>query len=184
MELQRDVKIEKYWSPVIGKMRDFQEIAKGENPEFKTQWDAVMRFIEDCFVHTGSVWAIERWERIFGIETFPADPLDVRRARILAVITRKVPYTMRALFNMLEALVGAGNFHAAVNNVTSTLTVLVNVEQEHKLAEIESLLKAIVPANMGIVLGRLYSPHSALKKYTHAELSAYTHKYIKEQLEV
>lgn len=184
MELQREVKIEKYWAKVIGDMRDFQEIAKGENPEFSLQWQAVLRFIDDCFVHSATEWAIARWERIFGLETYTTDTIEQRRSRILAAITRNLPYTIRSLQNMLEALLGEGNFSLSVNSVTSTLYVNVNVRVEHQLDDVAELLSAVVPANMGIVVGRLYSPHEALKKYTHAELSAYTHKYIKQELEV
>lgn len=184
MELQRTVKIERYWPRVVGEMRDFQEIAKGENPEFATLWDAVMRFVDDCFVHTGTEWAIARWERIFRLESYLTDTLDQRRSRILAAITRRLPYTMRSLLNMLEALLGPGNFSAEVNPVTSTLIVLVNVRVEHQLNDVRQLLDAVVPANLGIEIGRLYSPHESLKKYTHGELAAYTHKYIQEQLEV
>jgi hypothetical protein len=184
MELQRTVTIERYWPRVIGDMRDFQEIARGENPEFATLWDAVTRFIQDCFVHTGTEWAIERWEKIFRLETYKTDTLEQRRARILAMITRQLPYTMRALRNMLEALLGAGNYTATVNPVTNTISVLVNVRIAHQMDDVRQLLDAVVPANLGIEIGSLYSTHERLAGYTHGELAAYTHKYIQEQLEV
>lgn len=184
MELSRPVKIERYWPKVIGDMRDFQEIAKGENPEFATLWEAVERFITDCFVHSATEWAIERWERIFGIETYPADTLDQRRARILAAGTRNLPYTMRALLRMLNAMLGDRNYSATVNSVTSTLTVLVNIHFAHQINDVRQLLDAVVPANLAIEIGNLYSTHERLTGYTHGQLAAYTHKYIQEQLEV
>lgn len=184
MELRRTVKIERYWPRVIGDMRDFQEIARGENPEFATIWEAMERFIQDCFVHTGTEWAIKRWEQIFNIGTYPTDTLDQRRSRILAVITRSLPYTMRALLRMLETLLGAGNFAATVNPVTSTLIVLVNVRVAHQWDDVRQLLDAVVPANLAIEIGNLYSTHERLAGYTHAQLAAYSHKYIQEQLEV
>lgn len=184
MELHRTVTIERYWPRVIGDMRDFQEIAKGENPEFRTIWEAVERFIQDCFVHTGTVWAIERWEKIFSLQTYPDDTLDQRRARILAVIARSLPYTMRTLLRMLEQLLGPGNFAATVNPVTSTLVVLVNVRVAHQMDDVRQLLDAVVPANLGIEIGNLYSTHERLAGYTHGQLAAYTHQYIQEQLEV
>jgi hypothetical protein len=165
-------------------MRDFQEIAKGENPEFTSLWDAVERFIQDCFVHTGTEWAIRRWEKIFSLATYPTDTLDQRRARVLAVITRQLPYTMRALFRMLEQLLGAGNFSATVNPVTSTLVVLVNIRVAHQMDDVRQLLDAVVPANLGIEIGNLYSTHERLAGYTHGQLANYTHQYIQEQLEV
>jgi hypothetical protein len=165
-------------------MRDFREIAKGENPEFATLWEAVERFIQDCFVHTGTEWAIRRWEQICRLETYTTDTLDQRRARILAVMTRRLPYTMRALLRMLETLLGPGNFAATVNPVTSTLVVLVNVRVAHQRDDVRDLLDAVVPANLGIEIGNLYSTHERLTGYTHGQLAAYTHKYIQEQLEV
>lgn len=184
MDLHRTVKIEKYWPRVIGDMRDFQEIAKIENPEFEKCWAAARRFIDDCFVHTASEWAIERWERLYGLVTYNTDTLEQRRARVLAAVSRNIPYTMLGLYKMLEALLGAGNFRATVNPITSTLTVLVNVRVEHQLNDIRQLLDVVVPANLGIEISNLYSTHERLTGYTHAQLAAYTHKYIQEQLEV
>lgn len=181
---KRNVQIQNYWPRVIGDMRDFQEIAKGENPEFSQLWDAVERFIDDCFVHTASEYAIARWEKIYGLAPFSTDTLEDRRARILAAMSRQIRYTMRGLQKMLEALLGPGNFRATANPVTSTLTVLVNVRVVHQLDDVRQLLDAVVPANLGIEIGRLYSPHESLQKYTHGQLAAYTHRYIQEQLEV
>ena len=182
MELTRDVKIEKYWPRVIGDMRDFGQIATGENPEFNFLWEAVERFIQDCFVHTATEYAIERWEEIFGLETYPTDTLDQRRARILAAINRKLPYTMRSLRRMLEALLGEGNFRASVDPITLHLAVLVNVRAEHMMNDVGALLAAVVPANLTYSVAHLYSPHEGLEAYTHAQLASYTHKYIQEQL--
>lgn len=182
MELTRDVQIEKYWPRVIGDMRDFGEIAKGEDPEFKFLWEAVRRFIDDCFVHSATEYAIARWEKIFDLETYPTDTLDQRRARILAAINRKIPYTMRSLRRMLEALVGEGNCRASVDPIQMQLTVLVNVRAEHMMDDVRALLAAIIPANLTYTVAHLYSQHEELKAYTHAQLAQYTHKYIQEQL--
>jgi hypothetical protein len=184
MELHRTVKIERYWPRVIGDMRDFQEIAKGENPEFATLWEAVERFIQDCFVHTGTEWAILRWEKIYGLATYTTDTLEQRRSRILAAMTKELPYTVLSLGKMLEALLGPGNFSIDVNPITSTLVVLVNVRVEHQQNDVRQLLDAVVPANLGIEIRNLYSTHERLAGYTHAQLAGYTHKYIQEQLEV
>ena len=184
MELHRTVKIERYWPRVIGDMRDFQEIAKGENPEFAALWEAVTRVIDDCFVHSGTEWSIHRLEKIYGLATYTTDTLEQRRSRILAAMTRELPYTVRALQKMLEALLGPGNFSVEVNPITSTLVVLVNVRVEHQRNDVRQLLDAVVPANLGIEIGNLYSTHERLTGYTHGQLAAYTHKYIQEQLEV
>lgn len=180
----RTVAIEKYWPKVIGDMLEFQELAKAKNPEFDKAMKAVLRFLDDCFVQTSTLQGIERWENIYSITSYPTDTLEERRKRVLAVITRQLPYTIRALERMLEQLLGAGNFTVSVNHVTSTLTVLVNVRVEHQLDDVKHLLDAVVPANLGINLGNLYSTHERLAKYTHAQLANYTHQYIKEQLEV
>lgn len=182
MEISRDVKIEKYWPRVIGDMRDFGQIATGEDPEFSLLWTAVQRFIQDCFVATATEYAIERWEGIFGLETYPTDTLEERRARILATINRKIPYSMRALRNMLTALVGAGNFQATVDPIRLELSVLVNVRVAHQMDDVEVLLEAVVPANLTWTVDNLYSTQESLEAYTHAQLASYTHRYIKEQL--
>lgn len=180
----RTVVIEKYWPKVIGDMLEFKELAKAKNPEFNRAFQNILKFLDDCFVQTCTVQGIERWEKIYKITSYPADSLEDRRKRVLAVITRQLPYTIRALERMLEQLLGAGNFTVSVNPVASTLTVLVNVRVEHQLDDVKHLLDAVVPANLGVNLGNLYSTHERLAKYTHAQLANYTHQYIKEQLEI
>jgi hypothetical protein len=91
---------------------------------------------------------------------------------------------MRALNRMLEQLLGAGNYKATINHVTSTLTVLVNVKVAHQMDDVRHLLDSVVPANILVNLGNLYSTHERLANYTHAQLANYTHKYIQESLEV
>ena len=155
MEISRDVILEIYWPPVVSEIRDFQQIAIGENPEFRLCWEAVGRFIQDCFVYTATEWAIERWERIFNLETYPTDTLDQRRARILMSVTRQLPYTMRALRLMLQSLLGDGNFKATVDPIRSELNVLVNVRAAHQMDDVREILDAVVPANLGIKVAHL-----------------------------
>lgn len=167
IEIRRNANLAKYWPRVIGDMRDFGQIANGENPEFNLLWGAVERFLGDVFVMTATEYAIERWEFIFGLETYTTDTLDQRRARILAATTRQLPYTMRSLRIMVESLIGAGNYMASVDPVTMTLEVLVNVRAAHMMEDVQTLLDAVVPANLTIVLEHLYSPHEILTQYTH-----------------
>jgi hypothetical protein len=180
----RTVAIENYWAKVVGDMLEFKELAKAKNPEFNRALQNILKFLDDCFVQTCTVQGIERWEKIYGVTSYPADTLEQRRARVLAVITRNLPYTMRALNRMLEQLLGAGNYKATINHVTSTLTVLVNVKVAHQMDDVRHLLDSVVPANILVDLGNLYSTHERLNKYTHAQLANYTHKYIQESLEV
>lgn len=155
MEISRDVRLESYWTPVVGEIRDFQQIAIGENPEFRLCWEAVDRFIQDCFVYTATEWSISRYERIFNLETYPTDTLDQRRARILMSVTRQLPYTMRALRLMLQSLLGDGNFKATVDPIRSELKVLVNVRAAHQMDDVREILDAVVPANLGITVAHL-----------------------------
>ena len=179
---RRNANIAKYWPPVVREMRDFREIATGENPEFSALWNAVERFLRDTFVHTATEYAIARWERIFKLTAYPGDTLNDRRARILAIATRELPYTMRALRNMLTTILGAGHFTATVNPVTATLTVLVSVERSSQMEDVRELLAVVAPANLGVVLAHQYATHGMLTGRTHGELAAYTHKAIRETL--
>lgn len=178
----RDVRLETYWPPVISQMRDFQQIATGENPEFKTGWGAVTRFLEDCFVQTATEYALERYERIYSVTAFPGDTLEQRRARILAQMTKNVPYTMRALRNMLATILGAGNFTATVNPILSKLSVKISINKTSQMNDVHALLDAVVPANIEVDLNYLFTTHEMLTAYTHEQLAAYTHQEIKEKL--
>lgn len=180
-ERQRAVDIARYWPPVIGKMRDFEQIATAENPEFEDIWGTFERFINDCFVQTATEYAIERWEYIYQITTRDGT-LDERRGRILAAMARQIPYTMRSLRRMLTNLLGEGNFTVNVNPITLELSVLIDISRKSQMLDVQMLLESVVPANLSVTLTHRYATHEMISIYSHGELSAYTHNQIKEQL--
>lgn len=176
------VKLEKYYPPVIGRMREFQEIAKSRNPEFDLLWIAIKRFIADCYVYTATETGLARHEKELGLPVDDSYTIEERRSRILAALSRKLPFTMTSLREMLAVMVGSGNFTAEHNPRKQELTVLIAVQMERQMDDIKALLKVIVPANLVTKVDYKYATHKMLADYTHQQLAAYSHEYMRNEL--
>ena len=149
----RNVAIEEYWPPVVGKSAEFKQIAVAENPEFNTLFECIRRILNEAYVKDASLYGVERWEKILGIVPNLEDSLDTRKTRVLTFLNLKLPYSWRVLENMIVAFVGGNNFKMSYINDKSELTVLIKPDFKDQYETILTLLKNVVPLNVVIRLG-------------------------------
>lgn len=183
VDINRVVKIERYWANVFSSLREAQQIAKAENPEFSLLWEHVRQFLNDCFVQTAQEAIIARWESIIGIVPLVTDTMETRRNRILYMMSVTLPYTLRMLKHVyLAQIVGEGNYTVEVDPVACTIIVNINPANVHQREDVASMLDTILPCNMALTFGLMGTPHNTLEEYTHNQLEAYTHNAIRDEL--
>lgn len=184
VDVNRKVDIKRYWAVVFSSLREEQEIAKSVNPEFSLLWSRIRQFLNDCFVETAQLYVIERWEKIVGIVPKVTDTLDERRARILYMMQVTLPYSEGTLKHIyLAGIVGEGNYKVTVDPVNCTIEVLLNPAKQTQWDDVAQMLDTILPANMVLTMGYMGTPHSTMEKYTHDELSAFSHDEIRDELQ-
>ena len=80
---------------------------------------------------------------------------------------------------------GAGgsviDFVAMVGS-TFTLTVRVMLKVKQNYDDVETLLNRIVPENLVLDLSLMYNQHQTLAAFTHAQLAAYTHYFLRNEV--
>lgn len=139
-----------YLPPVLREVPELKAIMAAEQPEVEQLWDAQDNILENQFLVSATEYGVKRWERILKIYPKDTDGLEMRRARVLAILRLKLPYTIRWLRNWLDELCGAGNYGLDIAAYTITLHLgYDNIPEAEKLAQdIMAMLQTAKPENM------------------------------------
>ena len=155
-------------------MKEYREIKEkgGEkNPELKAAADNVSALGYEFFAETASQRGVERFEKILDITPSDEESLDYRKFRIktrLAGIRQSVEA-------ILDSLIPNGGWVVEHDEQSFKLTVGLSLINRSYLEEAGIMLDKLLPANIEIECGMLYSTHRALSMYKHSQLKAYTH---------
>lgn len=175
-------KLQDYLPPVLLKTYEFPLLCATEQPEIDRLHDAADAVLDAQFLSTAGEYAIQRYEKIFGVVPQDTDTLDERRFRVLTKINAQLPFSVRRLRQQLETLCGEDGYKLEVNGGVYTLTVKVALTAKRNQQAVEELLADIVPANMVCTTSLLYNQHADLTRFTHAQLALLTHFEIREEV--
>jgi hypothetical protein len=153
-----------------------------EQPEFESLWGRVDQMLDDQFVNTSGVTGVSKWESILNIKPKGTDSLEARRFRILTRLNEKLPYTLRMLESMLTTLCGEGQFSLDRDVLARKITIRIGLAARENFEDVAALLQKVIPANMIIDLELKYNRHEMWSQYTHAQLAAYTHYQLRNEV--
>lgn len=174
--------LQEYLREAIKEILEFKKIANAENPEFEGIWQSVENLIDDQFIETATERGIARREKILNIVPFHDDDLKSRRFRVFANWNEKLPYTYRILQNKLDNLCGENGYVIALNAGEYTLGIKIELTQKRMFDEVKKITRQMVPANIIINVELRYNQHITLANFTHAQLSLYTHRALREEV--
>lgn len=170
-----------YLPPFIRNVKECESIMNdGEQPEIDFAWKEIENVLKDQFISDATENGVKRWEKILGIVPKGTVTLGERRFSILSKINETLPFTITTLKEQLKSLCGENNYSVVVDGYS--LIVRVALEAKNNLADVDALLKRIVPANMVIDLSIKYNTHGNLEVHTHEELHAYTHEQLRNEV--
>ncbi len=178
----KEVNIIDYWPEVISEVKEFQEIAKAENPELISMWDSTNDVLADQFILTATENGIKRWEKLLGITPKASYTLEDRRFAVLARLNEQLPYTVRVFIQLLTQLCGEDGYVLTINHAYYKVDILVELKSKNMVTEVEALARKIIPANMDISIRIRYNQHYVLTQLTHQALSAFTHNTIRNEV--
>lgn len=171
-------KLQDYLPPILLKTYEFPLLCETEQPEIDRLHDAA----DAQFLSTAGEYAIQRYEKIFGITPMDTDTLAERRFKVLTRINTQLPFSVRRLRQQLATLCGADGYKLELGGGRYTLTVKVALTAKRNQQAVEELLADIVPANMVCTTSLLYNQHADLTRFTHAQLALLTHFEIREEV--
>ena len=164
------------------RFQEIQQITKGEQPEFDDLWDACQDTLDDQFVLSATENGVKRWERIMGIIPKGTDTLDERKFRILSKMNQELPYTITKLKESLTTLCGQGNFYIDLQAENYHIEVRLALANKSNYNDVVDLLTKMIPANLTQWVQIMYNSHSVVGKFTHNELTSYTHEQLRNEV--
>lgn len=103
----------------------------------------------------------------------------VKAAEIVARLQADELYSM--LMSGKKQVIRTG-FTVAMVGSTFTLSVRVMLTAKQNYDDVETLLNRIVPENLILDLSLMYNQHQTLAAFTHAQLAAYTHYFLRNEV--
>ena len=177
----RDIDLITHLPLFLQEYREFQAIAKAENPEFQAVCDASEIVKDNIFVlHTNDT-GISRYEKMFGLQPSTNDSLQNRQAKVLERYTNTVTYTMRGFVERLNAICGAGNYTVELIPDEYRINVTLELPVAKLVNTISSMLGDMLPANMLCTYSVNYNTHGQIAVYDHQTLGDVTHNEIKTE---
>lgn len=140
----------------------FQGIAEGEQPEFDMAWYNTDILRDEQYIFTAEDIGLRRWERILGILPKDTDTVAYRRDRIISRLNEELPYTLKQLRKMLDALCGKDNYSIYLSDYR--LFVSVSVAAKQRFGDVSSLLERITPQNIFLDIQQQYNTWGEVKK--------------------
>ena len=180
--MAREANIRGYWPAVIDKIREFKVIATAQDPELTELWQAIEDVANDQYIESATPSGVKRLEDILRIVPRATETIEDRKFQILARWNEQLPYTDRSLRERLTTLCGPDGFTMAVDTMGYEIRVRIELVVKNQFDAVGALLEDIVPMNMIIDLDLRYNQHRTLAQFTHAELGAYTHKQLRDEV--
>jgi len=157
-------------------------IMEAEQPEIDSAWECADNAFADQYIQEATENGVKRWESMLHIYPKATDTLDERKFRILANANQELPYTLRKLHQFLTVLCGEDGYSVELNHAEYHISVKLALGNANNYQDVVDLLKKMVPANMAQTVKVMYNTNDMLKRFTHAELSAYTHDQLRKEV--
>ena len=175
--------MQEYLPDILREVRDFRCLM-GVYQEALSDLRRRERETEDNFyLHTAGEAGLAHWERILGLSPRVGSGMDERRQIIIAAMRQTTPYCRRTLLMFLYALTGDREaFSAELHEFT--LTVRLFPRWRGMEAAVWTLLRHMVPANIGIDFIPVFRTHRTLQGWTHGGLSKHTHQQLRNEVDL
>ena len=177
-----DRKLIDYLPPFMREYLEMQKIMEVEQAEFDSAWERYENTLADQFIMDTTEHGISRWENMLKISPKDTDTLEERKFRVLVEMNQELPYTMMKLKEALTAMCGSGNFSIDLQAANYHIEVKLGIANLKNYQKVVDLLKKMVPANMTQYVHIMYNAHNVLTKFTHAQLAAYTHEQLRNEV--
>ncbi|MGE6602581.1 putative phage tail protein [Lysinibacillus fusiformis] len=180
--MAREVDVLSYLAPVFHEIKELQKIASLENPSLERIWELTESLLNNQFILTLDERGASRYEKMLGLVAGESETLETRRFRILSRYQEQAPYSYPVLKQLLDSLLGEGKYELTRSTSEKWVRVKLELTVSRQFEIVEVLLERVTPQNMLLYVEVRYNQHSTLARFTHAQLAAYTHKHLREEV--
>lgn len=180
--MAREVDIIGYLPSVLHEIKEIVAMANVEKPILEALWQEIENTLNNQFVVTADAKGASRYERMLKLSVPATDSIETRRFRILTRYQEQAPYTNRVLKQLLDSLLGEGQYELQRDVAAKTLSVKIELTVKGMFDAVAIMLERITPQNMVLTVQLRYNQHSTIARYTHAQLAAFTHQQLREEV--
>lgn len=138
------MQLKAYWIPKIREIDEFQKLADAEQPEVDLLKQKVEQFPKEIIVNSATNVGLSRYESMLGLHKMANT--DLRRTSILQNLNNSLPFTMPYLKNLLNSVIGEGDYWLTVEKYHLELGIIAT--KEELLEMLREDLRKKVPANI------------------------------------
>lgn len=180
--MAREVDFLGYLPQIFKQVEEIQAIAYVETPILEKLWQAIEDILNDQFIVTATDSGLSRQEKMLKLNVPATDTIETRRFRLLSRYQEQAPYTNKVLKQLLDSLLGEGKYYYERNVAEKWLTVKLELTVKGQFEAVDLMLERITPQNMILTVELRYNQYSKLAQYTHAQLAAFTHHQLREDV--
>lgn len=180
----REVDVLSYLPPVLNEIKELVEIANVENPVINSLWQEIENTLNNQFVVTVNEDknGATRYEKMLKLSAPATDTIETRRFRILSRYQEQAPYSYIVLQQLLDSLLGSGNYQMTRDIADKWLDVKIELTVKGQYKVIEVMLENITPQDMLLTVGLRYNQHETLTRYPHGQMRVFTHDQLRSEV--
>ncbi len=178
-----DRELLQYHPEWLQEFKEIQILSGIQQSQAEKMYDDIESIWNNNYYDTLNEGGCERWESMLNLSS--NGTLEERILRIKSAVAEQRPFTLKNLKNMLNQLVGEGNYIVVLEANEYRITVLLNAGNDAYESAVSSLLDRVCPANLiRVVQTWTYNPYMVLESLTHEDLSAYTYTEVREETDI
>lgn len=139
------MQLKEYWIPKIREIDEFQKLAYAEQPEVDLLKQKVKQVPKEIVVNSATNVGLSRYESMLGLHKMATT--DLRRTNILQNLNNSLPFTMPYLKNLLNSVIGEGDYWLTIEKYHLELGIITT--KEELLEMLRDDLRKKIPANIG-----------------------------------
>jgi uncharacterized protein YmfQ (DUF2313 family) len=138
--------------------------------------------IDQCFINTATS-LLSRYEEIYGIQVDIGKSDEFRRERIRAKI-RGTGTVTKQMIKDTAASYSNGEVEVIEDPANNSFIVkfVGTIGMPLNMSDLTITIEEIKPAHLSYTFEYVYNTHQTLQGFTHAELGAYTHLQLREEV--
>lgn len=138
-----------YLPSYLTEITEFDELMKSEAPEMERLDDSIFDMTDQLFPLTAT-WGLNRWERMLKVQRESGDSIELRRARILNLMSNIPPITYASLERAVNRFLK--NPSAVVRLTTGRyhFSLRVNLDDLQNTRYIVETLENLKPSSFGL----------------------------------
>lgn len=166
---------------IITMIPDIAQIYNVNDAQCDELESAIEELDNNLFLEEMNENMIARWESMLQITALDDDTVEDRRFRIKMKVLENLPYSYNEILRRLHNLCPEG-CEFILNEKLIEAQVKLALTSKRMLEDVDKLLADILPLNIAYAVSVIWNQHKTLASFTHKQLSARTHKDIREEV--